>query len=431
MNWYSDEELIEEIKKASQDLGRVPNSKDFEKRKPNASTIRIRFGSWENALKEAGLKKDRQKVKDYTREELIKSLQKYYNEFNKVPTTRDLKNNSDYPTCETFRNHFGSHKNALIEAGLYDLRKDKGLFERHKYSKEEVITLVKSFISKYNRLPICEDFNTNKELPASSIILNIFGNLNELILLLGYEPINNSLIIRTDEEMISALQKLYLELGRTPTSRDIKVCQYTASDKVYISRFGSFYNSLEVANIPYQKRTKFLTNKEVIDIWYNIKYQLNRIPTLVEISSSEIDISHSIQMRWGGYSEFLKDIGEESNYNIYGCKTYFTSKGTKCFSLLELKLTQWLEDSEIQFEKDYPYKKLLRDDKTNRTLDWIIFHNNHKYYVELFGILNNDFYDEKTKRKIEDFKKNNIKLIELYPENIKMKQPSEIFSFLF
>lgn len=427
---YTDEELIKVLKDAFQELGRVPNALDFEKRKPNYATFSLRFGSWDEALAKAGMKKDRQKLKDYTSEELIGYLQRYYFEYGKVPTTRDLKRNKNYPSDETFRNHFGNHKNALIAAGLYELRTDKILFERKEYTRDDVIKLVNDFIIKNNRVPTYDDLKYNKELPTGNVIIKHFDNLNTLIELLGYEPVNKSLVIKSKEEMIDDIYRLYLEIGRTPTSRDINKCNYTASDGAYISRFESLYNVFEISNIPYNKRTRFLTDQEVIDIWYNLKNKLNRVPTLVEIVESEINISDSIYWRWGGYSEFLKELDEDLNYNLYGCRVYQTSNGTKCFSLLELKLTQWLEDNNIKFKKDYPYKIILENDNTDRTLDWLILHNDNAYYVELFGIQNNEFYDSKTKKKIEDFKKNNLPLIELYPNIIRGKEISDIFSFL-
>lgn len=366
----------------------------------------------------------------YTEKELLNKLKQFYNTYHKVPTTRDLKGNKEYPHPEIYRIYFGSHKSALIKAGLYNLRKDKHLFDRHTYSKDEVINLVKIFIDDYHRIPTYEDLKNNLNLPSGNTIDRLFINLNELIKATGNYPIHNCVYKPTNNELINSLQKLYKELGRTPTSRDVKDCSYTFGDNTYITHFGSFYKSLEAANIPYNKRTKFYSDDEIIQIWYALKNKLNRIPTIEEMRDQEIDVSHSIHMRWKNYSSFLKVIGEDSNYNYYGCKTYYTINGTKCLSTLELKLTQFLEDNNIEFKKDYPYKNIFKDDNTTRTLDWMISYNNNTYYVELFGILGSEIYENRKARKIADFKKNKLRLIELYPDKIRYKSPKEILSFL-
>lgn len=368
--------------------------------------------------------------KIHTKDELIALLKMYYVEFNKVPTTRDLKSNKDYPHPETYRKVFGSHKEALIVSGLYDLKEDKSLFDRKEYTKDDIIRLTRNFISENKRLPIVTDFKSHNNLPSVAVMYKHFNTLNELIIYLGFDPLYDSLVIKSDDELISDLRKLYVQLGKTPSSKEIEKSSITASFNAYANRFGSIYMSFEKAGIPFKKRNKFLSNHEVIDVWYKLKYELNRVPTIEEMRESEINVSDCIKMRWGTYSEFLRQLGEDANYNAYGCTTHLTTNNTKCFSVMELKLTQWLEDNDIEFHKDFPYKNILKDDGTNRTLDWLIKNNNHTYYVELFGILNSESYDAKTKSKKDDFKDNELNLIGIYPNDMRKKSPSEILSFI-
>lgn len=48
-----------------------------------------------------------EKATIYSDNDLIDYLKKYYHENNSVPTTRDLDNDSDYPNSETYRLRFG------------------------------------------------------------------------------------------------------------------------------------------------------------------------------------------------------------------------------------------------------------------------------------------------------------------------------------
>ncbi len=146
------------------------------------------------------------------------------------------------------------------------------------------------------------------------------------------------------------------------------------------------------------------------------------------MESEEINIYNTIWWRWGSYSEFLSDIGEDSNYNRYGCKVYFTNKGTKCFSRYEYTITEWMENKNISFNKEVLYKNIIENDQTNRKFDWVINHNNILYCVEMFGINNSD-YKIKSKQKIQDCIDNNINLISIFPSDMK-KPLEEIFNFI-
>lgn len=54
---YTAEELITILQNASEELGRIPTSRDFKKTKPNYGRYETMFGGWNNALRAAGLKK--------------------------------------------------------------------------------------------------------------------------------------------------------------------------------------------------------------------------------------------------------------------------------------------------------------------------------------------------------------------------------------
>ena len=55
-----------------------------------------------------------------------------------MPTTRDLNLNKEYPVSEIYRLRFGSFKNALIKANLYNLIKNEKLFNRHEYTMWDI-----------------------------------------------------------------------------------------------------------------------------------------------------------------------------------------------------------------------------------------------------------------------------------------------------
>lgn len=54
----------------------------------------------------------------YTKDSLIKDIQKFYKEFHKIPSTRDFKYNSEYPSPDTIIYHFGTWNFAIETAGF-------------------------------------------------------------------------------------------------------------------------------------------------------------------------------------------------------------------------------------------------------------------------------------------------------------------------
>jgi len=224
-NRYTDEELINILKEFHIKNNKIPMSNDFKNKTPSVSTYYNRFGSWIKALEKAGFKKEKNSRKDYTDKELIDYLIKYYNEFNKIPTTRDLKNNKNYPTSETYRNHFGSHKNALIKSGLYALRKDKHQFDKISYSDEDILYMLNDFvlnyINKHNKIPTYKDIKNNKNIPSIITYIRRFGGIINIYKILGFKISEKSIKNKntknkSNEQLLNDFKKVVDEYGQIP-----------------------------------------------------------------------------------------------------------------------------------------------------------------------------------------------------------------------
>ncbi len=367
--------------------------------------------------------------KKYTKEVLIKNLVDYYHKYNKVPTTREMMKEG-CPNTHTYIEYFGSYKNALIEANLYDMRNDKSMFARRTYSDNELIDYLHKFVQEYGKVPFHYELDEKDDYPSSGTYEIRFGGYNKALIIAGLD-INHFSEQRSSEALINELIQFYKQLGRTPTSRDIAANKNIGSENLYISRFGSLYTAYELANIPYKKRSRFYTDEEIISFWEDHKNNLCRIPSATELY--DIDnkgIFFSIHFRWGNYYNFIKHLGLEDEYKRTGFKIYETTNGTRCSSYYELKITQWLEDNKINFTKEVNYRDVIESDSSMRRFDWVIENKNDTYFVEMFGIEGYLDYDRKRDAKIDTCKSNGVNLIEIYPEDLKCPL-EEVFSFLF
>lgn len=115
---YTDEELLEYLRLFNRENGRTPESRDFNYniKYPHSNTYKKRFGSWNKALKMAKLRFTR--FANVTDKELLESLTQFFTENERSPTWEDFTNNNKYPSFKTYQIHFGSWNNALKMAGL-------------------------------------------------------------------------------------------------------------------------------------------------------------------------------------------------------------------------------------------------------------------------------------------------------------------------
>ena len=108
---FTDSQLIEFIRTLANTLGRTPTITDLANAPnyPSSTTYSRHFGTWTNAVKLAGFVPAR----TITPEFLLSELNRFYEEFGRSPTPRDLDFNRDYPSRGSYKRYFGGYKVAL------------------------------------------------------------------------------------------------------------------------------------------------------------------------------------------------------------------------------------------------------------------------------------------------------------------------------
>jgi hypothetical protein len=115
---YSDEQILEALRASAARLGRSPTMKEFGA-DPGAGmhpqTVIEHFGTWNAAKRAAGLMPRR----FATREELVLELKRLGEELGRIPTARDLDDRrGTMPSKSLYWHTFGSLSTALREAGF-------------------------------------------------------------------------------------------------------------------------------------------------------------------------------------------------------------------------------------------------------------------------------------------------------------------------
>lgn len=113
----SDDELVAEIRRLEEELEHVPRQKDIRERSEHPlSAFRRAFGSWNDAVREAGFKPypERRRISE---EELVDALHELAEEVDGPPSAEQMTAYGEYSHA-VYIDRFGSWSAALREAGF-------------------------------------------------------------------------------------------------------------------------------------------------------------------------------------------------------------------------------------------------------------------------------------------------------------------------
>ena len=125
---YTDEQILQELRATAARLGRSPTMREFasdSETRLHPQTVIEHFGTWNAAKRAAGLLPRR----FLTRDELLTQLRELGSELGRVPKASDVSRRSSLPSVSLYAHTFGSFSNALREAG-YDLPRSEERLER-------------------------------------------------------------------------------------------------------------------------------------------------------------------------------------------------------------------------------------------------------------------------------------------------------------
>ena len=120
---WSDDEIIAGLQEWAARYGRPPNSCEWiagSPDRPGSLCVRRRFGSWERALKRAGLKANaRRQGRYWTDAEIKQALRAWARRHGRAPKARDwTRAQQSHPCARSVAHHYGSFQAAVSAAGL-------------------------------------------------------------------------------------------------------------------------------------------------------------------------------------------------------------------------------------------------------------------------------------------------------------------------
>jgi superfamily II DNA or RNA helicase len=185
---YSKEQIIEQLQRLNQALGRVPTNEDivqFSKRGKVASksTIGVLFGGLQNACFQAGIAPSQ-----LTKQQAIDSIRELSIKLNRTPTQRDLNaavKVGSCPSADTLKRLFGTHNDVMKAASLR-------FTPQRNYQKADIIADLQKLAKKLGQTPSQRDIkeaSKAKECVSASTVSRVFGSLSQALAEAGL-PLN-------------------------------------------------------------------------------------------------------------------------------------------------------------------------------------------------------------------------------------------------
>ncbi len=350
---YTDEELIESIKAKAKELGRTPRSKEVK----HLFIICSRFGSWNRALKLAGLNPIQHKGSEKYYIGLIK---KWHREHGKAPTKQDFFNDPSLPQPGSIVNKLKLSWNEIIQKiGL-----DPDIKINPKYLTND--ELIKLFKEDYERIKPkkIDEFNQKKMKSPNVEYIEKRLNMtyNEMKKMLGIDDINISKY--SDDEIIIELKRVKKLLGHAPSTTEFEKhsCMATMAIK---NHFGSWNNGLKRAGLKIKNITPEVvkeSNEELLQMYNSFSIEIGKGETGATVqdldSSDEIYNFGVFDTRFGGINEMRKLVGFKVTST--NAKKLYTKEQLRTLLLKEKeKLKRRLNFKEINNNKNLPTSRTV------------------------------------------------------------------------
>lgn len=292
---YSDEELLQYIRDVAQEVEGSPTMSEFDELGPcSPVTCQKRFGTWGDALKEAGFEPNVRH--DITEEELIEELQNLAEKCGHTPSNILMREDGPFHS-NTYERHFGSWNDALREAGL-DVQLPRDI------DKSDLVEEFHRLADEVGRAPKQDEMS---ELGGYTIDPYIarWGTWNNVIEDLGYEANFTPNIPR--EELLSALSDLADEVDRTPTAGECQTqCRYSL--KAYQTEFGTWNEALRAAGLEINRQAT-VTDIELIRHLRWFANQQGGVPTVPLMDEEGPHGATTYVVRFGSWPEALLAAG--------------------------------------------------------------------------------------------------------------------------
>ncbi|MCA1700717.1 MAG: hypothetical protein LC790_18160, partial [Actinobacteria bacterium] len=208
---------------------------------PPHSLVIAEFGSFPEALRQAGLRLNRQ---DWRDDEILELLRAFQRSHGRSPTRADWQstNGGANPVATLVANRFGGWPAALGAAGL----SHNG---HGPWTPEQIIAALQRFRAERGRPPRAHDLRrravTAEGYPSASATQRAFGTFSNAVRSAGLHPGNPPPV--SGDDALQALRRFHEENGRYPTAAQWRRAALRPGATTIIRRFGQWSRAIAAA----------------------------------------------------------------------------------------------------------------------------------------------------------------------------------------
>ena len=392
---YTEQELIAYLQQRAKELGMVPTMRSLQLLKgPSPITYLSRFGSWRNALLKAGLVQpglvsnasdddtDRQSRMRYTDDDLVEFIQRYVQEHDgQVPTVAEFREwtlgDPNMPTPMTLSQRFGSWNAALQRAGYIasdsrvgrsdresaidflreaarELGHEPTVVEYNEWVRERRDAALAAFEADYGPKPETKD--TSPEAKAwrlgwreqlrhsvpvgARTLFRHFGSWTTATME-ALKPPSVPSVTDPRVALLEALHRLAHELGRVPTTADVRA--YTATHPEFPPqaafrmafgpwvdvkrRYMEWRDSGAVADSAASSAEPTSVAHQRILAGIHLLYRhIGRVPRAADFYTAQQDLDPAIAGQVPSYEDILRTFGSWPKARRMWSDTYHIAK---------------------------------------------------------------------------------------------------------
>jgi hypothetical protein len=205
----------------------------------------------------------------------------------KRPTQKD----ASKELIKAARKEYGNWTNAVNKVPLDDILKEYHL-------------------SKIKEIGNVSETEAHKLGVNTKACRKLFGTWVKAKEAAGFNSLTNT---KTDEELLEDLYKLYSQIGKPPSNRDIRNCTFISNYVTYTKRFGSIDKARALAGIT--KGNKVFRG-DPLEGLAALGKQLNRAPTQIECNESYLTPAvTTLTKKFGSFIKALEAAGLEYKVN--------------------------------------------------------------------------------------------------------------------
>lgn len=299
----SEDALVDELIRLSDELGESPTSRDMAQDGNYAPSTYINtFGTWNAGLEKAGLPVTEQR--DIPRDDLVTELTRLADALGEIPTSDQMETDGAY-SVNAYVDEFGSW-NAALRESLDEINRQREVTE------SDLKAEIRRLEATLERVPTANEMKALGQFGVSTFA-STFGSWNEALREAGYQPRMEQNIERST--LRDELERVADSLGRTPTAEDMEE-HGEFGWTTYKSTFGSWNQALREAGLDLNVRTDIPEN-ELREELHRLRDEIGHVPERREMDQSGRFDSTTYMSTFGSWNEALIAADMSPNKALY------------------------------------------------------------------------------------------------------------------